>query len=90
MFSCEYFGKGHRNHFRLRNLLEVNTEYLQALFNNELDRILSFETVAASQGYGPLVPCNITAAAREQKELCRMSVKTFVYFSHKYYSNVAS
>lgn len=59
---------------RYRNLNEYDTGYLEALINSDVGRIVSYETAAASQGYGPLVPCNVTDAARGQKQLCRMSI----------------
>lgn len=45
--------------------------YLQALFSDDIQQILHYETVAAQRGYGPLSPCTVTAAIREQKQFCR-------------------
>lgn len=76
--SCEHYSKGRRNHLRLRNLGEYNIDYLVALFTANTRKIWEFECRAADEGYGPLLPCNITVVTRAQKGLCReLKIKIF-------------
>ncbi|KIJ38662.1 hypothetical protein M422DRAFT_258537 [Sphaerobolus stellatus SS14] len=68
--QCEKCQKGHRAHLIIRNLNEFNLNYLHALFEEDLPKILGFEKRAASAGYGSLIPCYFVSGMQEQKELC--------------------
>ncbi|KIJ36290.1 hypothetical protein M422DRAFT_261437 [Sphaerobolus stellatus SS14] len=68
--QCGKRRKGHLAHLIIHNLNEINLEYLHALLEDNLPRILEFEKQAAGAGYGPLFPCNFISGTREQKELC--------------------
>ena len=58
----------------LRNLDEYDIGYLEALLENDVEKIYLHEMRAKAAGYGPLAPCNFVAAPREQKTLCRESL----------------
>ena len=77
---CEKRESGHQAHLVIRNLNEFDMVYLQALFDNDLERILQIEHKARGLGYGPLVPCNYIVACREQKEFCRKYYLLFIKF----------
>ena len=69
-FRCEHRKQGHQAHLYLRNLQEIDTIYLEALFLNDWAIISSYERQAQAAGFGPLVPCTVICSAREQKMLC--------------------
>ncbi|KIJ41602.1 hypothetical protein M422DRAFT_255217 [Sphaerobolus stellatus SS14] len=68
--QCEKRRPGHHAHLLIRNLDQYNSEYLQALFYSDRERLLAFETAASLAGYGPLAPCDFIANRKEQKTLC--------------------
>ncbi|KAF8576274.1 hypothetical protein K439DRAFT_1367727 [Ramaria rubella] len=59
--QCEKHRKSHRAHLILRNLNKFDIPYLQALLNNDLSMIHSYEEAAFLDGYGPLAPCHSAA-----------------------------
>ena len=63
--------KGHRAHLKLRNLKEFDIDYLEALLNENGEKIKFHEALAQSRGYGPLLPCSYFTSMRDQKMLCR-------------------
>ncbi|KIJ41787.1 hypothetical protein M422DRAFT_255099 [Sphaerobolus stellatus SS14] len=69
-FQCEHRKQGHQAHLYLRNLQEIDTIYLEALFLNDWPTISSYERQAQAAGFEPLVPCTVICSAREQKMLC--------------------
>ncbi|KIJ37989.1 hypothetical protein M422DRAFT_259375 [Sphaerobolus stellatus SS14] len=68
--QCEHRKKGHRAHLYLRNLQEIDSVYLEALFCGNMETIRKYEEQAYAGGFGPLVPCDVVCSAREQKSLC--------------------
>lgn len=47
------------------------TEYLEALFDNDLEVIAKFETAALANGYGPLATCTYVANHVSNRVTCR-------------------
>ncbi|KIJ48282.1 hypothetical protein M422DRAFT_248087 [Sphaerobolus stellatus SS14] len=68
--QCEKRVPGNHAHLFIRNLGQFDLEYLKALLHNDTQRLLSIESAATLEGYGPLTPCNFTANCSEQKTLC--------------------
>ncbi|KIJ43706.1 hypothetical protein M422DRAFT_252950 [Sphaerobolus stellatus SS14] len=74
--QCEHRKQGHQAHLYLRNLQEIDTIYLEALFLDDWPTISSYERQAQATGFGPLVPCTVICSAREQKMLCSKFPRT--------------
>jgi hypothetical protein len=89
-YRCEHRQKGHRAHLFLRNLQEIDGNYLEALLSKDLPRILQYEFQAQANGYGPLVACDGVATPSEQKTLCCMFTSLFFEVFLKYFSKLAS
>jgi hypothetical protein len=71
LFRCEHRKRGHQAHLYLRNLQEIDTVYLEALFCNDWEVISRYEMQAQAAGFGPMAPCSFICSRREQKMLCR-------------------
>ena len=81
---CENRWKGHRAHLKLRNLKELDLDYLGALLNDDRMKIQMHEDAARVQGYGPLVPCSYLTSPRDQKTLCRKFTIQLKLFKYNY------
>jgi len=77
-YRCENRQKGRRAHLKIRNLRELNIEYLEALLVDDLPKIQRYKEEARLQGYGPLIPCSYFTSVRDQKTLCREWIFVFV------------
>ncbi|KAG8927110.1 hypothetical protein FRC02_008453 [Tulasnella sp. 418] len=71
LLCCENFRNGEQtDHLWRRNLADVDIKYLTALIEDNKSFIATHEEEMRTKGYGPLIPCQFTADAREQKEFC--------------------
>ncbi|KAG8922194.1 hypothetical protein FRC02_012077 [Tulasnella sp. 418] len=71
--SCEHSqGKAQNasHHLYMKSNSELDLDYLTALLEGDNTFVSSHEQDMLRNGYGPLVPCQFTADAREQKEYC--------------------
>ena len=59
---------------------QYDTEYLEALFNGDVDEIECVEATARTGGYGPLAPCSTISNYNSVKVNCRASSIFFQFF----------
>ncbi|KAF8997410.1 hypothetical protein BDQ17DRAFT_1429090 [Cyathus striatus] len=68
--QCEFRTRSDKAHLILRNLQEFNLDYLKALVGRDISCMLSHETRAWLNGYGPLMACTFQASPSEKKTKC--------------------
>ncbi|KAF8991724.1 hypothetical protein BDZ89DRAFT_1173203 [Hymenopellis radicata] len=71
MVQCEHYDSlTSRDHYNQRLNDSLDTEYLEALFLNDLEEICRIEDAAMSLGYGPKVDCNTVVNVTSQRVCC--------------------